>query len=698
MYPRKGKPAARRGRKVTGLSFTGEVAGPPKGCCKHNAVRTLPPQYTEQRCGCPRAPPAPSDVVVKNTRIGEVSRADFLRVSALTAGLLSVGLSVAPGKAGAIAPSGHPRVIANGTRFDAINAGRTADTRRQNDYDALKRVAETEILPSPLVGYQVTGAGERHKTGRELVHRLFALGLLYRLDPANNERFADRAVEEMLSAADFPDWKPQSDLDLGEMTTAVSVGYDWCHDRMDDVQRERVRGAILRLGIRDYMSTPNINYKGNQNQVIHSGIGVGCMAIKGETENEPLVAQARKRVENNLPTGLAKFSPHGATEEGVGYWSYGWQYLTYFFQTTLTAEGAYSPLVNSPGLRDSGYFPLYCADPTGELWRLADSGASTLGDGMARLVAWQGEKYDDEVLRWVGNRGQTVDPSADRQDYAASFLYPFSEGTPPTQLDKNFDGAGIASLRSAWDDPNALFVGFKWGGRAEQGHTHLDRGSFVLTALGQRWTEDLGPSQYSLPGYFDFSSQRWDYYRCRAEGHNTLVIRRRRSGRVDQNPSAAPTRVRESLNSASPFLITDLTPVYGVRDVKRGIKMPDRERVIVQDEVRSKTRAAVWWFMHTTANIVLGEDGRSAILSNGSGKRLWLTIQSPAAAAFSVRDAVPLPSSPNPEGQGRNNGVKKLSIGLSRVTKTRITVLAVPLEAGEPVPTDLPPVVPLAYW
>ena len=551
-----------------------------------------------------------------------------------------------------------------------------------------------EILPSPLVGYRATGLGEGHKTARDLVHRLFALSLLYRLDPAGNRHFADRAVSEMLNAASYRDWRPQSALDLGEITTAVSVGYDWCFDMMDATQRATVRSAILELGIADYMSMPRANYKGNWNQIIHSGIGVGCMAIRGETADEQLVANARNQVEDDLPIGLAGLAPSGGTQEGMVYWSYGWRYLTYFFQSTLVAEGAYSPLVNSAGLRGSGYFPLYCTGPTGELWQFADNGNLSVGSGIPRLVAWQGETYDDDVLRWFGKRGATTDST----DHAASLLYSSSPGTAPAHLDRSFYGTGVASFRSAWQDPNALFVGFKWGGRAESGHTHLDRGSFVLTAMGQRWVKDLGPDSYSLPGYFDFSSQRWNYYRCRAEGHNTLVVRHRRSGHVDQNPSAAPSRVRESLNSTNPFLITDLTQVYEIRDVRRGVKMPNREKVVVQDEVRSKTRVAVWWSMHTTANIVLSADGRSAMLSNGSDKRLWLTIQSPRAATFSVRDATPLPSSPNPAGQNRNAGAKKLSISLSRARKTRITVLAVPLEAGEPVPTELPPVIPLAYW
>lgn len=632
--------------------------------------------------------------------MAETTRAEFLRTAALTAGLLAVGSGVAPKRADALVRrrTGHPRVIADSQKFAEIKGVIAASTRLKKNFDRLKNLAKTEILPSPLVKYRTTSSGGGHKTARDLVDRLFTLSLLYKLDASNKEVFANRAIREMLNAAKYPHWRPQSALDLGEITTAMAVGYDWCFDKMTRAQRRKIRGAILRLGIKDYMSTPNTNWRGNWNQVIHSGIGIGCMAIKGDTRRDGLVAKARNRVEKNLPTGLEKYSPSGGTEEGVNYWSYGWQYLTYFFQTTLVAEGAYSPLVNKKGLRYSGYFPMYCTDPTDKMWRFADNGKSDLERAMTNWAMWHGQKYDDDVLRWFGNQGHKIEPNCTGKDHAASLLCHTSAGTPPVKRDRSFGKVGLTTFRSAWQNRNALFVGFKWGGRAAGGHTHLDRGSFIITALGHQWSEDIGPDSYSLPGYSDFDSQRWKYYRCRAEGHNTLVINPSGRIREDQKPLAAPIHDKQSLNSASPFLITDLSPVYKIRKVKRGVKLLDREKVIVQDEISSYKRAVVWWFMHTRARISLSRDRKSATLSYGDGKRLWLKIQNPSAATFIVRDAAPLPSSPDPASQKNNSGIRKLSIKLKKVRKARITVVAVPLDAGQRVPTSLPPVTPLAKW
>src|SRR5690554_352124 len=53
----------------------------------------------------------------------------------------------------------------------------------------------------------------------------------------------------------------------------------------------------------------------------------------------------------------------------------------------------------------------------------------------------------------------------------------------------------VALMRSSWTDPNAIFVGFK-AGAANVNHAHMDVGSFVLDALGERWAMDFGAQSY----------------------------------------------------------------------------------------------------------------------------------------------------------------------------------------------------------
>jgi len=123
----------------------------------------------------------------------------------------------------------------------------------------------------------------------------------------------------------------------------------------------------------------------------------------------------------------------------------------------------------------------------------------------------------------------------------------------------------------------------------------------------------------------------------------------------------------------------------------------ERRMVLVQDEIKADKPADAWWFMHTAATVQIAEDGASATLAQGK-VRLWARILTPGDAKFTVMEAQALPTSPHPEGQKKNDGVRKLAIHLPGATDARLAVLLVPLKEGEDAPARLPEVRPLAGW
>jgi hypothetical protein len=217
----------------------------------------------------------------------------------------------------------------------------------------------------------------------------------------------------------------------------------------------------------------------------------------------------------------------------------------------------------------------------------------------------------------------------------------------------------------------------------------------MLDALGARWALDLGADNYNLPGYF--GGQRWTYYRMRAEGHNTMVINP--DAGPDQDPAAETRIIRFHSQPKLAFAIADLTPAYAkqARQASRGIALLDRQQVLVQDEVRAEKPAVVWWFLHTPAQVNVNDDGKSAMLVQGD-KRLLAQLLAPKTAKLEVMDAAPLPSSPNPANQARNQGIRKLAVRLSEVTEVRLAVLLTPLVEGQLPAARLPEVQPLAQW
>jgi hypothetical protein len=303
---------------------------------------------------------------------------------------------------------------------------------------------------------------------------------------------------------------------------------------------------------------------------------------------------------------------------------------------------------------------------------------------------WLARKFDRPIYGWYER--QVAGPGAlDMLWYQAGSAGPKSAQLP---LDKYFRGPEVVTMRSEWENPQALFVGFKAGDN-KASHSHLDLGSFVFDALGVRWAMDLGADDYNLPAYF--GNKRWTYYRLRAEGQNTLVINP--GAAPDQDPAAATRMLRFQSRPQGSFAIADLTPAYRkeASRVWRGITLLEHGRMMVQDEIQAEKPAEVWWFMHTPTVLKIEEDGRTATLSQ-IGKELRAEILSPPGARFQTMAAQPLPNSPQPERQARNEGVRKLAIHLSNIKVARIVVLFVPGPLGENASTQPPSLSPLSKW
>ncbi len=226
-------------------------------------------------------------------------------------------------------------------------------------------------------------------------------------------------------------------------------------------------------------------------------------------------------------------------------------------------------------------------------------------------------------------------------------------------------------MRDRWDDPAAWFVGLKAGSNAAN-HSHLDVGSFVLEAKGVRWAVDLGPDDYDLPGYFEETGRRWDYYRLRAEGHNTLVIDPGKG--PDQDPSGGGRIVSFTGTPNRVDLSANLTGAYPkAESVVRSVTFLRNQEMDLNDSVKLRQRGELWWFLQTRASIAASADGRSLTLGQ-SGKTLTVTLLQPADAKFQVGPADPLPTSPVRPKQAPNPGVTRIAIHLTGVDQATIAV------------------------
>jgi hypothetical protein len=474
------------------------------------------------------------------------------------------------------------------------------------------------------------------------------------------------------------------------MTHAFAIGYDWLYDVWTPEQRAELQQAIVEKGLKAALPLYRAHSgwtraRHNWNQVCNGGIGMGALAL---ADVEPqLAGETLHDALESIQLAMAEFAPDGAWKEGPGYWNYATSYNVVFLAGLETALGTDFGLSQIGAFKQTGLFPIYLTGPLGRTFNYADGGDETI---FAPQMFWLARKFNQPVLAW--HERLTTKPTAlDLLWHDPAGTNPKAAGLP---LDRYFRGAEVAVLRSDWENPQAVYVGFKAGDN-KANHSHLDLGSFVFDAAGVRWAMDLGADDYNLPDYF--GRQRWNYYRLRAEGQNTLVIDPTEA--PDQDPSAKTRITRFESTPKRAFAIADLTAAYekNASRVWRGIALLDREKLLVQDEIQAGKPIELWWFMHTPASVRIEDDGHTATLEQ-VGTQLRAEILSPANAKFELRDAQPLPTSPHPEGQAKNERVRKLAIHLTGITDARLAVLLMPKPLTDVGTGQAPKLSALSEW
>jgi hypothetical protein len=155
-----------------------------------------------------------------------------------------------------------------------------------------------------------------------------------------------------------------------------------------------------------------------------------------------------------------------------------------------------------------------------------------------------------------------------------------------------------------------------------------------------------------LPGYS--GKQRWNYYRIRTEGHNTLTV----DGQNEDQDAFAPlvTTVRSNSTDA----IIDLGRAYKrtLSSWKQKISLKSDRTVLLEDDVEPLAPVTLCWNFHTAAQVRIAVDGHIALLRQG-GRALRATIVSPSSGHFELLTAASEPE------EAANQGISNLVIRLN---------------------------------
>ena len=592
--------------------------------------------------------------------------------------------------------SGHPRLFLHDEDLPALKRTIAKDPFVQQQYQDLLAYGN-ELLALPPDPYVIGGVEHTLlDTSRDMEGRIFALAGLYRL--TGDKRYADRATKEMLAAASFPDWYPTHFLDTGEMTATLGLGYDWLYPVLSPAERATIENAIATKGIdpwleRIHNGTAITHEHNNWNQVCNGGESIGALAIADE---DPKRAEAILDHAHSAITDIMKlFAPDGGFEEGPTYWLYATAYNLMYIDALNTALGKDFGVSDAPGFASTGDYHIQSDGPTYQLANFGDAGIG--GASPTAQMFWLARRFNKpfyaaherDIARVNSLASHTERPDREHTRFALMLLLWSAEQAQSSgakanaqlPLVESFARVDQAYLRSAWNDENAWYVAFK-GGDAHASHGHMDLGSFVMDALGQRWASDLGPDSYGLPGYF--GRQRWSYYRMRTEGHNTLTIDGQNQDLDSKAPLTATGTRGNTLSS-----IADLGQTYKGKLTawNRGVALIKKNSVLVQDEITPAAPVDVVWNFHTFAQVQISSDGRSATLTQG-GATLEARILSPVGAKFSTTSTQPpAPQEPNP-------GLTNLIIPLPKQSGPQ-TIAVVFTKSGD---RSRPVVKPLSTW
>ena len=597
---------------------------------------------------------------------------------------------------------GHPRLFLHDEDLPALKHTIATDPFVRQQYQDLLAYGN-ELLTTPPDVYVIGGVEHTLlDTSRDMEGRVFALAGLYRL--TGDKRYADRATKEMLAAASFPDWYPTHFLDTGEMTATLGLGYDWLYTVLSPADRTTIENAIATKGIDPWLkrikSGEAIHHEHNNwNQVCNGGESIGALAIADE---DPARATAILDHAHSAITDIMKlFAPDGGFEEGPTYWLYATAYNLMYIDALNTALGKDFGVSEADGFSSTGDYHIQSDGPTYQLANFGDAGIG--GASPTAQMFWLARRFDkpfyaehEKQVALFESKASKSNTAVHGENYpsgrsrfalmlilwsAEEAQVPGAKSNAQLPLVESFARVDQAYLRSAWNDENAWYVGFK-GGDAHASHGHLDLGSFVMDALGQRWASDLGPDSYGLPGYF--GKQRWSYYRMRTEGHNTLTIDAQNQDLDSKALLTATGKKGDTLYS-----IADLSQTYEGKLTawNRGVALIGKQAVLVQDEIAPAEPVDVVWNFHTFATVQISSDGRSATLTQG-GATLEARILSPAAAKFGTASTeAPAPQEPNP-------GLTNLVIPLMKQSSPQ-TIAVVFTKQGD---QGRPGVEPLSTW
>lgn len=578
-------------------------------------------------------------------------------------------------------PPSHPRILLLKGEEALIDQNIVADRKWLTVSSYILDQSEA-ILEAPPVERVLIGRRLLDKS-REALKRIFYLSYSYR--KTGDTRFLDRAEQEMLAVSAFSDWNPSHFLDVAEMTMAVAIGYDWLFDHLSEQSRTTIREAIISKGLNPSLLPENSSWaegSNNWNQVCNAGMTFGALAIYEDNKELAKKIIDRAVISTGLP--MSEYNPDGAYPEGYGYWGYGTSFHVMFLSAMEKAFGKFYNIPLTDGfLKTSGYLE-NMTGPTGYPFNYSDCGT---GANTNPAMFWFAKKLNDPTVLW--SEKYFLENKTVPGDRLLPALLIWSSGLGINEItqpvNKIWVGQGdnpVALMRTTWENKNAIFVGFK-AGSPYVNHGHMDVGSFVMDANGERWAMDFGMQDYNSleSAGVDLwnrsqTSERWQVFRYNNRAHSTLTI--------NDNLQVVSGNALINRHSDQPDMmnaVSDISAVYKgqVQKAVRGIAIVGNQYVMVRDELETlNSPTLVRWNLLTSSTVTITGANTAELVKNG--KKLILKVVEPSNVTMKTWTTV----SPNSYDASNTGTVfTGFEVTIPPSSASALTVLLLPEGATE---------------
>lgn len=557
----------------------------------------------------------------------------------------------------------EPRLLLDGRRLEDVRKLVRTDAYAKEMLAFAEKKAE-ELLRAPSTGKD-SDTLNRLKDAKHLA-------FVYLV--TEKQCYFDEAWRRLEDGLKLPHWNPNIFLDASGAMESAALCYDWLYPQLSAEQRAALEDGLLNKGLlpskymidHDVWWYYRVPYYNNWTAHCLSGVTLAALALGARRETELAADLIRRSLVGVADSFLFGVLPDGGWEEGHWYWGFGLTPLTMMLAGLECVLGSSFGLSDFPLMQKALYFFTHLSGPVGS-FNFADS--IEMGKSRAVFLWWAGRLGDPNL---GGVRLREIMGNRDKQNVHRFFIPSMEDLLFYDPRSCNFDvlrsmdrwipcdalyrNVETVTLRTSWDDPDAVFAAVK-GGRGEVNHGHADVGTFVLEANGERWAWELASDHYELPRYFDTFGNRYSYYRCMPTGHNTLVFGSREKN--CQNIFREARVTEAELGGDRSRASVDMTPVYEefVRKAVRTLELDKRARVVcVSDEIETKYPQEVLWQLHTKAEIELASPKEAILRQNGKTLRAVLDGE----GAWEVGDAMPPEGSLFREQQSKNEEFRRL--------------------------------------